>query len=60
VDRLLSLAMAKTRTKDMLSRLYYGLVRASAFSTVDKLGAAAARDPGHAVSRPDVSAFLDS
>jgi hypothetical protein len=44
----------------LLYRLYYGLERASAYSSADKLRAAAARDQGHTVSRPDVSAFLNS
>jgi transposase InsO family protein len=48
VDRLLSLAIGKT--KDVLSRLYYGLERASAYSSGDKLRAAAASDQGHTKS----------
>jgi hypothetical protein len=60
VDRLLSLAMRKTETKDVLSRLYYGFGRASAYSCGDKLRAAAASDQGHTVSRSDVREFLES
>jgi hypothetical protein len=45
------------KTKDVL---YYGLGRASEYSSGDKLRAAAASDQGHTVSRPDVRAFLES
>jgi hypothetical protein len=48
------------KTKDVLSRLYYGLGRASAYSSGDKFRAAAASDQGHTISRPDVRAFLES
>jgi hypothetical protein len=51
--------MAKTKTEDMLVRLYYSLERASVHSSGDKLRAAAASDQGHAVIRLDVSAFLE-
>jgi hypothetical protein len=48
------------KTKEVLSRLYYVLGRASEYSSGDKLRAAAASDQGHTVSRPDVHAFLES
>jgi hypothetical protein len=58
VDRLLILAMEKT--KDVLSRLYYGLGRASAYSSGVRIRAAAASDQGHTVSRLDVREYLES
>jgi hypothetical protein len=52
--------MAKTKIEDRLYRLYYSLGRPSAFSTVDKLQRGATSVQSHAVSRSDVSVFLES
>jgi hypothetical protein len=51
--------MSKTRLEDTLSHFYYGLRRPSAFSTIDKLQREATIVQGRAVTRPDVSAFMD-